>query len=152
MAQYFYRDPNAPIPSSVHVGAVIAIRHNGRVLLDHRRDGKWGLIGGALDVGESLEECVRREVQEETGLTIGELRLVGTFSHASRIIQHGERAVQSLTICFDSDSATEKYRLSDESREARFLSEEELSSIPIVRTHSMIVPYLFSPHLWPVIA
>ena len=152
MTQYFYRDPNAPIPSSLHIGAVVAIRHNGRVLLDHRRDGMWGLIGGAQEIGESLEECVRRETLEETSLEIDELRIVGIFSDASRIIQREAIAVQSVTICFDAATINDQFQLSDESREARFFSEPELASVPIVKTHSMIIPYLFSSHLWPVIA
>ena len=40
----------------------------GKVLLANRRqDGKWTLPGGFLEVGESLEEGLRREVKEETG-------------------------------------------------------------------------------------
>jgi len=37
-----------------------------------------GLVAGFLEVGESLEECVHREVLEETGLTIANLRYFGS--------------------------------------------------------------------------
>lgn len=59
--------------------AIILNAHN-EVLLQHRTDGGWGLPGGLMELGESMEETARREVKEETGLTIGELELIGVFS------------------------------------------------------------------------
>ena len=38
------------------------------------RDDHYGLVAGFVEVGESLEECVRREVREETGLEIDNIR------------------------------------------------------------------------------
>ena len=41
------------------------------IVLTRRTDnGRWCLPGGAMDPGESLEECCRREVWEETGLIV----------------------------------------------------------------------------------
>ncbi len=61
--------PDRPI---VGVGAVIF--DAGRVLLIKRAHeplkGEWSLPGGALDVGETLEAAVAREVLEETGLEV----------------------------------------------------------------------------------
>ena len=62
-------------------GAVaIVVNDQNEVLLQHRTDGGWGLPGGLMELGESMEETARREVKEETGLTIGELELIGVFS------------------------------------------------------------------------
>jgi mutator protein MutT len=56
----------------VGVGAIILRR--GRVLLVQRgrppARGKWSLPGGAVEPGERLEDAVRREVSEETGLKV----------------------------------------------------------------------------------
>lgn len=60
--------------------AVIIINEEGKLLLQHRRDGQWGLPGGLMELGESLEDTARREVKEETGLTLGELELLDVFS------------------------------------------------------------------------
>ena len=56
----------------VGVGGVIV--DDGRVVLVKRRfeplAGHWSLPGGAVELGETLEACVARELQEETGLEV----------------------------------------------------------------------------------
>jgi ADP-ribose pyrophosphatase YjhB (NUDIX family) len=57
----------------------------GRVLLCHRRDmDAWNLPGGGLEPGELPDECVAREVLEETGLVAVVERLVGIYGKAER--------------------------------------------------------------------
>ncbi|WP_036625244.1 NUDIX hydrolase [Pantoea sp. AS-PWVM4] len=51
-----------------------------RILLQLRLDGSWGLPGGLLEPGESLEETAVREVKEETNLDVLQLTLLGVFS------------------------------------------------------------------------
>ncbi|MBS7652719.1 MAG: 8-oxo-dGTP diphosphatase [Candidatus Bathyarchaeia archaeon] len=41
--------------------------------------GKWNGVGGKLEAGETPEECVKREVYEETGLRVSNLRLNGVL-------------------------------------------------------------------------
>lgn len=63
------------------VGAVVAvIDEQGKILLQKRPEGVWGLPGGLLELAESVEEAGRREVFEETGVEIGQLQLVEVFS------------------------------------------------------------------------
>jgi 8-oxo-dGTP diphosphatase len=56
------------------VGIGVIILKNGRVLLGKRKSshgtGTWHFPGGHLEFGESLEDCSRREVLEETGMKI----------------------------------------------------------------------------------
>ena len=72
------RYPSRPI---LGVGAIIFQKDT--VLLVRRGkpplEGQWSLPGGVVEAGETLEEAVRREILEETGLTLQSLRQFEIF-------------------------------------------------------------------------
>jgi 8-oxo-dGTP diphosphatase len=74
--------PDKPV---VGVGAVIV--HEGKILLEKRKNapgkGKWSIPGGLVELGESTEQAVIREVKEETGLEVGEPRLIDVINNIS---------------------------------------------------------------------
>lgn len=51
-----------------------------RILLQKRANETWGLLGGLMEIGESLEETAIREVKEEAHIDIAELKLLNVFS------------------------------------------------------------------------
>ena len=75
--------PQTPL---VGVGAVVV--HEGRVLLVRRGNeplkGHWTLLGGLLELGESVVEGVARETREETGLVVEPLELVELIDRIHR--------------------------------------------------------------------
>jgi 8-oxo-dGTP diphosphatase len=81
MAQREY--PLAPI---VGVGAVVI--EQDRVLLVRRNRqpmlGQWSVPGGAVELGETLEDAIRREVAEETGLSVAPIAIIKTFDRIER--------------------------------------------------------------------
>ena len=61
--------------------AVLVVDDRGRILMGFRSDNQsWGIPGGGMEPGETLEGTARREVREETGLSLGKLDLFGVFS------------------------------------------------------------------------
>ena len=60
----------------------------GRVLLIRRAnppfEGQYALPGGFVDVGETVEQACRRELQEEAGIAVGRLDLIGVYSDPRR--------------------------------------------------------------------
>ncbi|HOO08135.1 MAG: NUDIX hydrolase [Ruminococcus sp.] len=56
---------------------VILVNGKNEILLGRRTDnGFWDYPGGSMELGESFEDCARREVLEETGLTCGKLEFL----------------------------------------------------------------------------
>ncbi|MBI4447624.1 NUDIX domain-containing protein [Candidatus Woesearchaeota archaeon] len=66
------------------VGVGVLVLKGGKVLLGKRKNahgaGSWCFPGGHLEFNEAVEDCARREVLEETGLKIKNLRL-GNFTN-----------------------------------------------------------------------
>lgn len=77
--------PNAPIAG---VGAVILAIDKRQVVLIRRGQeplkGAWSLPGGAVELGETLQEAVIREVLEETGLMVKPIRILKAFDRIHR--------------------------------------------------------------------
>lgn len=70
-------------------GAVVFIIDElGRILLQQRKhpQGSWGIPGGLMELGESIEETAKREIREETGLLIDELRLINVYSGENHFV------------------------------------------------------------------
>jgi 8-oxo-dGTP diphosphatase len=80
--------PVMPVPRARTIAATLCyVRSGGRTLMLHRNKkkgdvhlGKWNGLGGKLDAGESPDDCVVREIREESGLTILDPRLRGVLT------------------------------------------------------------------------
>jgi ADP-ribose pyrophosphatase YjhB (NUDIX family) len=112
----FYLNPKVIV-------SVIAERE-GKVLLLRRaiepRRGYWTIPGGYMELDESVEECALRETQEETGLPVELLGLVGIFS---RPAPEGPGIV---AIVFRGRVGTGKPQPGTEVLEARFFAPHEI--------------------------
>ena len=65
----------------IHPCIIVLVKRGEEFLLVRKAEwspGRFSLVAGFLDIGESLEECVKREVLEETGVKIKNIRYVGS--------------------------------------------------------------------------
>ena len=93
-------------PVIIAGAGVMLINEKGEVLLQKRRDnGFWDYPAGSMEIGESFEECARREVLEETGLTCGKLEFFMEMSGKDSFYEYpnGDQtyAAAILYICRD---------------------------------------------------
>ena len=102
----------------------------GEVLLQRRSDnGFWGMPGGGVDIGESVEQEVLREVFEETGLRVRMKRLVGIYSDPnlySIMSYPNGGVVHYVTILFECERQSGRLRISDESTDIAYFPPDAL--------------------------
>jgi 8-oxo-dGTP pyrophosphatase MutT (NUDIX family) len=112
------------LPGSV----VIIVNDKEEILLQHRRDGGWGLPGGLMELGESFEETAIREVKEETGLDIDSLKQLHVYSGANHYLQisNGDEMYCVTALYTASNVRGELLIDEDESYEFRYFSTDAL--------------------------
>lgn len=77
---------------------VIIENSRGEILLQQRKDNrKWGLPGGAMEIGEKYINAAKREVFEEVGIKIENLCLFGIYSGEDRIIVYPNNDICCVT-------------------------------------------------------
>src|SRR3954468_20683168 len=68
-------------PIILNSAGVIILDPVGKVLLQYRKDtNNWGLPGGYMELGETFEDTVKREIREEMGVELSDLAFFEIFS------------------------------------------------------------------------
>lgn len=133
--QDFYDDPQAPAPNSlVPAASVVVVDAGGRILLQRRRDNEmWALPGGVMELGESIADCARREVEEESGLVVDLTSIVGIYSDPKHVFSYDDGEVrQEFSICFRASVISGDIAVSDESHEVQFFDTADIDALPMV--------------------
>jgi mutator protein MutT len=121
---------NTPEPSDVlsfkyPVSIKGVVLHDHRVLLLKNEREEWELPGGKLEPGESPRECLKREIQEETSLTVevGELLDVYVYNILGR--------VDVLIVAYRCECSDDlkNMHLSHEHKEIALIEQSELNNI-----------------------
>ncbi|MBJ8099730.1 NUDIX hydrolase [Bacillus cereus group sp. N11] len=125
------------------VGAVvILIDHENRILLQKRKEpnGLWGIPGGLMELGESIETTAKREVHEETGLLVEALTLFNVFSGEAyfRKLENKDE-FYAVTVVYSSNKFKGKLQISDdESLNLHFYKVDNLPEA-MLSTHKNIL-------------
>jgi mutator protein MutT len=102
---------------SVSVTGVVVRPEDGKVLVIKRADdGRWVPPGGVLELDETPEQCVVREVREETGIEAKPIRLTGVYKNMNLAV---------VSLAFLCEPVGGELSTSDESTVATWLIQEE---------------------------
>ncbi|TCP48617.1 ADP-ribose pyrophosphatase YjhB (NUDIX family) [Tamaricihabitans halophyticus] len=105
---------------SVSVAGIV-VDERDRVLVIRRRDnGRWEMPGGVLELDETFEDGLRREVVEETGMNVQVDRLTGIYKNLSRGI---------VALVFRCSPGDGDIHATPEAREVRWMTAEEASEL-----------------------
>jgi len=140
--------PIMPVPA-----VNVAILNSRREILLTRRSpsvrepGKWCLPGGHFDPGETWERAAIREVEEEVGLKVTGLKLLGVYSDPDLTVtmepvRNGHRA-QFIVACFLITSFTGEVRPNFEVDAWEWFPEGKLPE-PILKSHPIRVRDAFA--------
>ena len=109
--------------------ATTIIIQDGKILLQRRTDnGKWGLIGGLMEMNETYQEAALRESREETGLEVRLASFLGIYHNHDMVWANGD-AAHVVTAFFTASIISGEPRIDEESFELRFFGMEELPEL-----------------------
>ena len=102
---------------------VILVNEKNEILLGRRTDnGYWDYPAGSMEIGESFEECARREVLEETGLTRGKFEFFMDLSGEDTFYEYpnGDQVYLACILYICRDFTGEMKVQEEEAYEQRF--------------------------------
>jgi len=136
----------------VGVGGVII--DEGRALLIRRGSepllGEWSIPGGSLEVGETLEEGVARELLEETGLQVRVLELIEVFDRIYVETSAGEHELKKgprfhyVIVDYLCERLSGQPRAGSDVTDVAFAREEELHVYKLTETATRILRKAFA--------
>jgi A/G-specific adenine glycosylase len=131
-------EPSNPLPHKL-IGVAVIWNKLGQILIDRRRPegllgGLWEFPGGKIEVGETVEECIKREIQEELGIeiTVGD-RLI-TIDHAYSHF----RVTITVHHCCHISGVPQPF----ECDEIRWVGLDEIDQFPFPKANSQIIAAL----------
>lgn len=136
MKRHYPEGPCAGVGAIVFRGAEVLLVKRGRP----PALGKWSIPGGLVELGESLEASVRREVQEEVGL---EVRVIDLVAALDRVIFDGDGRIEYHYILLDflCEVSAGDLRAGSDADECRFVRVEDLGRYDMTHRTEEIILY-----------
>lgn len=100
-----------------------------KILFQRRTDnGKWGLIGGLVEMNETYEQAALREIREETGLEVRLDSFLGIFHNHDMVWSNGD-AAHVISAMFTAGIVSGEPRIDSESLELRFFGKDDIPEL-----------------------
>lgn len=143
-AKFYYKSKCAPKPNKPNHIGITAIIMNGKkeILFEKRSDSdRWALIGGGLKINETLEDCCKREILEETGLKVSDLKQHKIYDDPSRIVEYPDgNILRIITVVYTATVENDvELQISEESNDLQFFTMSEIANLDVVETHRHII-------------
>ncbi len=113
------------------VVGVIIYNDSGQIFLarSHKWQDKWIVPGGHLDWGETLEECAKREVKEETNLDVDNIQLIDV--QESIFSEEFHKKKHMVFLDFAAKAKNGEVMLNDELQEYKWFNAQEALDIDL---------------------
>jgi 8-oxo-dGTP diphosphatase len=129
-------------PSQPVVGVAAVVLRDTDILLVRRgrepAKGTWGLPGGVVELGETLAQAARREVQEECAVEIEVGPVVGVFEPMQRD-SDGRLQYHYVVIDLLARHLAGEPRADDDAEDARWIALDQLDGLPMQRETREII-------------
>ena len=129
-------------PDRPYVGVGAVIVQGGQVLIVKRKydplAGQWSLPGGGVELGETLEDSVVREMREETGLDIEVGPVIEVFDRITRD-SNGDVRYHFVLVDYLCWPVGGELRASSDVEDARFVDPAELPQYNLTRKASQVI-------------
>lgn len=145
MIKLYYHDSkspkvNQPIIPSVH-GVII---NASREILLHRREDSplWAFPGGKIEPEESVEQCLKREIREELGVTVRAKQLLGVYTDPAYLLALDDKVHRVFLVVFLCAIVQGSPVLTNETVEYKWFQKSEIDSIqafPLVKDIALSV-------------
>ena len=110
--------------------AAAIFNDSGEILLQKRKDvNKWCIISGHVEFGETIENAILREIEEETNVKATIVRLIGVYSSpGSQTYFYRNKTVQYITSYFEAKLSEPIYPnfSNNETQELKFFNPENM--------------------------
>lgn len=134
----YYDDPEAPKANSLVPSVnVVVVNESDEILMIRRTDNdNWAVPGGAIDLGESVEQAAVRETREESGIECEITGISGIYSDPKHVILYTSNGEvrQEFSIVLTARPLSGQPTPSSESSEVRWVSPSDAQALTMDRS------------------